>query len=151
MDGLRPGPPAGRHGPMLAAVFTAPLFMLQHVSLFLGNDLAMVVIVMIAATAVMILYRAFNGWLYNRTGASLFLVGLVHAAGNAVAPGNGFGTSYLRQLYPDNTDLVGVLQMAAFAVLGLVVIAATRGRLGLANQLTGGGRPEAEVAATSAS
>ena len=119
-----------RHGALRGAALTAPLFALQHVSLFLGGGAATAVVILVIATLIMFLYRAFNGWLYNRSG-SLFLVGLVPAAGTAVGPGNGLAPGYLRQLYPGDTELVGVLHTAAFGVLALVVMAATRGRLGL--------------------
>jgi membrane protease YdiL (CAAX protease family) len=72
-------------------------------------------------------FRALLAWVDNRTG-SLFLVGLVHAAGNAAAGGTDFGAGLLPRLYPDSST--GPLHIVAFAVLGLVVIAATRGRLG---------------------
>lgn len=39
-------------------------------------------------TALTIPSHIFNGWVYNRTG-SLFLVGLMHAAGNADRGGCG--------------------------------------------------------------
>ena len=75
-------------------------------------------------------FRFLTGWAYNRT-ASLFLVGLVHAMGNAVAGGSGFGAGVLPRLYPDQGMLVGLAHLVAFALIGLVVLAATRGRLGL--------------------
>lgn len=120
-----------RYSPLRAAVFTAPLFALQHVALVIGNGAAIGAVIMVAFAVVAIPYRAFNGWLYNRTGGSLFLVGLVHALGNAVAPGAGFGPGYLRVLYPTDADLVGVLHILAFAVIGLVTIGVTQGRLGV--------------------
>lgn len=87
-----------RHGALLGAVITAPLFALQHLALFVGNGLAAGLAILAAATALFIPFRAMLGWLYNRTG-SLFLVGLLHAAGNAVAAGTFFGDSFLMHLY----------------------------------------------------
>jgi hypothetical protein len=84
-------------------------------------------------------FRALMGWVYNRTG-SLFLVGLLHATGNAAASGSGFGESFLRQLYP--TESVGTLHVLASVVVGLAVIAATRGRLGLPPRPARDGRVE---------
>jgi membrane protease YdiL (CAAX protease family) len=122
-----------RHTAMRAALITAPLFALQHLALIVANDASLVemVILLIGFMLVMIPFRAFAGWLYNRSGGSLFLVGLVHALSNAVAPGSGLGDGYLRALYPADAELVGVLHLLALAVLGLVVMAATRLRLGL--------------------
>ena len=40
-------------------------------------------------------FRFLTGWAYNRT-SSLFLIGLVHAMGNAVAGGSGFGPACCR-------------------------------------------------------
>jgi len=116
-----------RHGALLGAVITAPLFALQHAALFMGDGLVTGLIILVISIALMIPYRVMMGWMYNRTG-SLFLVGLLHAAGNSVAVGAGFGTSFLRQLY--DGSLIGILHNVAAVLLGLVLIAATRGRLG---------------------
>lgn len=123
----------GRHGAMRAALLTAPLFGLQHLALIAANDASVpeMAILLIAFILVVIPFRAFAGWLYNRSGGSLFLVGLVHAVSNAVAPGSGFAGGYLRALYPADAELVGVLHILAIAVIGLVVMAGTRLRLGL--------------------
>jgi hypothetical protein len=83
---------------------------------------------MLAFAALTLPFRFVNGWLYNRTG-SLFLVGLMHAAGNAVAGGSGFQTGLLAHLYPDE-GLPLLAHPLAFAILGLLVVIATRGRLG---------------------
>lgn len=123
-----------RHGAMRAALITAPLFALQHLALLIDNEPAALVIIMVGFTLVMIPYRAFNGWLYNRTGGSLFIVGLVHALSNAVAPGSGLTDGYLRVLYPSDVELAGLLHIVALALMGLVVIAATRFRLALPAQ-----------------
>jgi membrane protease YdiL (CAAX protease family) len=122
-----------RHTAMRAALITAPLFALQHLALIVANDASLVemAVLLLGFVLVAIPFRAFAGWLYNRSGGSLFLVGLVHALSNAVAPGSGFSDGYLRALYPADGDLVGVLHILALAVMGLVVMAATRLRLGL--------------------
>ena len=117
-----------RRGPLLAALLTAPLFALQHLPLAVSNagtgaPLLLVVLILLAMP-----FRALIGWSYNRT-ESLFLVGLVHAAGNAVAGGTGLGDGLLPLLYPDVT--VGPMHIFAFAVLGVLVLVATRARLGL--------------------
>jgi membrane protease YdiL (CAAX protease family) len=120
-----------RHGPVLAAVIAGPLFALQHVSLAVGNGPVLAVILLAGLAVVAIPFRFFTGWIWNRTG-SLLLLGLVHAAGNAAAPGAGFGDGgVLRHLYPADQTTVGVFHLLAFVLVGLVVVAATRGRLGL--------------------
>ena len=130
-----------RHGALRGAALTAPLFALQHISLYLGGGAATAALILVLATLVMFFFRAFNAWLYNSSG-SLFLVGLVHATGNAVAPGNGFAAGYLRQLYTTDTELAGVLHTLAFALLAILLIVATRGRLGLAGQGSPGLEPD---------
>jgi membrane protease YdiL (CAAX protease family) len=118
-----------RHGPARAALLVAPLFALQHVSLVVGNPLLLGVIFMVVLALVAVPFRALQGWVYNRTG-SLFAVALVHAAGNAAASGSGFdgGAGLLRRIYDE--PLVGSMQTLSSAVLGLLVLAATRARLG---------------------
>lgn len=117
-----------QRGPLLAAALTAVVFTLQHLPI-LGSSAVGLVLV----TAIFIPYRAFVGWIYNRTG-NLFLVGLTHAAGNAVAVGSGFGPGLLQRLYeqPD----VDQLHVLAQAGLGLLAIVATRGGLGIRRSTT---------------
>jgi membrane protease YdiL (CAAX protease family) len=116
-----------RHGPVRAALATGPLFALQHVSLAYGNGWLGGLAVLLFITATAIPFRFLQGWVANRTG-SLFVVGLVHAAGNASTDGSGFvGPGFLPRLFPDT---VGPVHLLASAALGLVVLAATRARLG---------------------
>ena len=117
-----------RHGPVRAALATGPLFALQHASLVYGNGWVGGIAVLLFITATAIPFRFLQGWVVNRTG-SLFVVGLVHAAGNASTDGSGFlGDGFLPRLYPEET--VGPVHLLASAALGLVVVVATRGRLG---------------------
>jgi len=75
------------------------------------TQFALLVLVIIPA-------RALLAWVYNRTG-SLALAGLVHAASNAAGLG----------LVPTLTHQPGG-GGAALLVLGVIIIVATRGRLG---------------------
>jgi hypothetical protein len=119
-----------RHGSATrAALVAGPLFALQHISLAAAAGWPVGAVMLGLLIVLMIPFRFLTGWTYNRTG-SLFLVGLVHAMGNAVAGGSGFGAGVLPRLYPDQSQLVGLLHLVAFALIGLVVLAATRGRLG---------------------
>ena len=114
-----------RRGVMLAAAIVAVLFALQHLPLVLVNGTGLIALPILAVLAIP--FRALVAWPYNRTG-SLFLVGLLHAAGDAT--GSGFGDALLPHLYP-NEGSVGLLPMLAEVLIGLVVIAATRARLGV--------------------
>jgi len=120
-----------RHGPVLAALITGPLFALQHIALMVDNPPLIAVLLLVFLAIMATSYRFLTGWLFNRTG-SLFLLGLLHAGGNATAAGSGFDTdSLLRHLYPAHAEAVGVFHLLAFFAIGLVVLAVTKGRLGL--------------------
>jgi uncharacterized protein len=107
-----------RFGPMRAVLIATPFFALEHASLaFADRTLADGLVYLLVLTAAVVPVRAFLAWVYNRTG-SLAVVGLTHAALNAGAA--------LAPLFTGPVD--GVLPLV---VLGLVVIVATRGRLGL--------------------
>jgi uncharacterized protein len=121
-----------RHGVMLATLLTAVLFMLQHVPLMVIQDMG--VFIPIVFFVLVIPFRALIAWVYNRTD-SLFVVGLLHAAGDAAVAGTITGVGLLPRLY-EGYD-VGFFGIAANVIIGLVVIVATRARLGLP------GRPSA--------
>jgi len=119
-----------RHGAMRAAVFTGPLFALQHVSLVVDNSLAGAVIVMVGVSVLAIPFRALVGTAYNTTG-SLFLVGLIHAIGNGMTGGSNVGAEgFLPRLYIGDPELIGVMHQLGSAVIGIALVLATRGRLG---------------------
>jgi membrane protease YdiL (CAAX protease family) len=116
------------HGALRAALLAAPLFLLQHLPLQSGSG-GELALFLLLGTVLMLPFRALLGWVYTRTGG-LFLVGLLHAASNATASGAGFGPGLLPRLYPgEGTESLHVL---ATALLGLAVLALTRGRLGAA-------------------
>jgi len=119
-----------RYAPAVAALIVAPFFALQHISLAVGNPLPVAVLVITGLAVVMIPYRMLTGWMWNRTG-SLLLLGFLHAAGNAAGPGSGFDGGLLRKLYPADLMTAGLLHLLAYAVVGIAVLVATRGRLGL--------------------
>lgn len=116
------------HRPAVAALITAPLFALQHVSLAVGVSVGEAVVLLVLLAVLSVPFRFLTGWTYNRTG-SLLLVGLLHGAGNAVAGGSGFGEGALARLYPDSAVAL-MAHLLAFFVLGLVVLIASRGHLG---------------------
>lgn len=116
-----------RRGVMLAVLVTALLFALQHLPIFVaGTGLAFFPIFFLMAIG----FRALIGWTYNWTG-SLIIVGLLHAAGNGATGGSGFGEfgeGLLRRLY--ESDFASVLHLVSALVIGLALIALTRGRRG---------------------
>ncbi|QDO89982.1 CPBP family intramembrane metalloprotease [Ornithinimicrobium ciconiae] len=119
-----------RRGPLLAALLVAPLFALQHSSLAAGQGLVpgtVLLLLLLLLAVLAVPFRVAIGWAYNRTG-SIFLVGLIHAVGNAATGGDGFNAGYLRHLYPAN-DTVTMAHLLAMFLLGLLVLLMTRGRL----------------------
>src|SRR6266568_2998513 len=81
-----------RYGVLLAVLITAVLFALQHVPLFVGQSMGFVIPV--AFFVLTIPFRALMAWIYNRTD-SLFVVGLVHAAGAGAIAGTITGVGLL--------------------------------------------------------
>ena len=109
-----------RFGPWRAVVITWPFFFLQHVTLVLpGSSLGGGWASLLALAVVIPFFRMAVAYVYNRT-HSLAIVGLVHAASNAV------GAGLMARLYG-----VGGSGLLVFALFGLLVLVATRGRLGL--------------------
>ena len=108
-----------RFGVWRAVLLTTPFFALEHVSLVAGGTLGQGLAQLGLILLVSLPTRALLAWVYNRT-RSIALVGLVHAASNAA------GLSLVPGLFhqPGGGG-------SALLVLGLVVVVATRGRLGL--------------------
>jgi membrane protease YdiL (CAAX protease family) len=100
---------------------TGPFFALEHISLVFGGTLVEGLVQFGLILLVTLPTRALLAWVYNRTG-SLALVGLVHAASNAA------GLSLVPQLFhrPGGGG-------SALLLLGVVVLVATRARLGLSS------------------
>lgn len=113
-----------RHGPAAAAALTAPLFGLIHLPLFVGLPVNEVVLSMAIVVALAVPHRMVLGWLYNRTGASILIAGLFHAAFNAAN-----NTDLLSRMVPGQASLT--VSAACLVVWAAAVIALTRGRLGL--------------------
>lgn len=122
-----------RYNVMLAAVITAVFFALQHVPLFVVEGLGFEIFLLFFVLTIP--FRALIAWVYNRSG-SLLVVGLVHAAGDALVAGSLNGVGLLPRLY-DGSD-VGFYTVLPNVVIGVVVIAATRGRLGLPRRTASG-------------
>lgn len=113
-----------RFSALRAAAATAPFFTLQHLFLMFGGTLVQGLVQFALLLVFAVVFRSLMGWIYNRTD-SLFLAGLLHAAGNAATVGSLVGPSLVAQLYGGTSDI-----SLAFGIPGLVVLAATRLRLG---------------------
>jgi membrane protease YdiL (CAAX protease family) len=122
----------GRIGPIGASVVTTWLQALVHVPLvFVADGVTVgrvpadqIPFYLVALFVLPIPVRLVLTWVYNASGRSLPIVGLYHA-GLGVAT----GAAFLPVLAP---GIAPVVAYAGFAVLAVVVLAATRGRLGLA-------------------
>lgn len=118
-----------QRGVMFAVLVTALLFALQHLALFVGDGGGRLILFPVFFLLV-VGFRALQGFVYNHTG-SVFIVGLLHAASNGATGGSGFGEfgeGLLPRLY--DSDVVGMLHLLSALLVGLVLIAVTRGRLG---------------------
>ena len=123
-----------RFGPLKASLIVAPLFGLYHVPLFFviaglnsGPDHLPLAQFPLYLAFLLIVFsgpmRILLTWIYNSTGQSLPVVSLFHASINATG-----GVAILATYF---AGVDGLLLYAALAVFALVVIVATRGRLGL--------------------
>jgi uncharacterized protein len=110
-----------------ASLIAGPLFALQHVSLVVDAGLVGGLVLLVVLAAMATPFRMLTGWMVNRT-ASVFLAGVVHAAGDAAGPGSGFGEGFLGQLY-GATSTSHSIHVLGIALIGVVVLVATRGRL----------------------
>src|SRR3954451_12659457 len=124
-----------RHGPLKASLIVAPLFGLYHLPLFfiiggLSNspDRLPITDLPLYATFLLIVFsgpmRILLTWIYNSTGHSIPVTALFHASINAT------GGAAILAMYFAGID--GLFLYGALAVFAVIVIAATRGRLGLA-------------------
>ena len=123
-----------RHGPLLASVVVAPLFALIHLPAFfvagwINEEPTPLshfpsVLVWVGFMAVFAVFlRVLIMWFYNRTGRSILLVGLFHSSFNMVS------RQELMPEYVSGLDS-GLLAIAVVAVLAVVVVVFTWGRLG---------------------
>ena len=133
-----------RYGPLRASLIVAPLFGLYHLPLFFiigglsdSPDRLPIAQLPLYATFLLIVFsgpmRILLTWIYNSTGHSIPVVALFHASINAT------GGAAILTAYFAGVD--GVLLYAALAVFALIVVVATRGRLGLAPTPGSDGQP----------
>jgi uncharacterized protein len=114
-----------RRGPLVGTAVLAVVWALWHLPnlLFGGWTGASYALWLVGTLAVAFVYT----WLFNNTGGSILLVALLHAAIN-------MSSGLVLDLVPGIEDEFGVLLYGAIAIacviVALVLIAATRGRLG---------------------
>lgn len=127
-----------RHGPMRAALVTTVFFWLFHIPGFLLDTGSWVLTAALMGFLLLphLASRLIVGSLYNATGSSVLIAGLFHAMHNAMVNPTGLGVAVL-----DLPQAEVLVILAGLVVLvGIVVAAATRGRLGLPSSLQGARR-----------
>jgi membrane protease YdiL (CAAX protease family) len=114
-----------RHGPLFATAVLAVLWAMWHLPnlLFGGYTVASYALWLVGTLAVAFVYT----WVFNNTGGSILFAAMLHAAIN-------MGSGLVAGLLPGFDDalhlpLYGALAVA-FSVAAVVLVAATRGRLG---------------------
>jgi membrane protease YdiL (CAAX protease family) len=125
-----------RHGPVVASLILGTLHGVWHVPALMTLNfdpllLANYVPFMLIAAFATVIYT----WVYNHTGGSILLAILLHAASNATT---GWLTTLIKEagLAVPTVGLAGFLastnwiNVITYGVVALILIAATRGRLG---------------------
>jgi membrane protease YdiL (CAAX protease family) len=120
--GMVQDPLGRRFGPVAAACITGPLFGLSHLPLRIGEpDLVRNMLPFMVLAVGM---RLVLGWLYYSSGRSILIAAIVHVTYNATNNGTLLTNAAHNALLDD-------LSIYFCAVLGLALIVATRGRLGM--------------------
>ena len=124
-----------RHGPLLASFMVAPLFALIHTPAFfvagwISEEKAQIsqlpsVLVKVGFLVVFAMFfRVLIMWLYNGSGRSVLIVALFHSAFNMTN-----GQKITPELLHLPEGLASLIPAAAVAVLAVLLLAFTRGRL----------------------
>jgi membrane protease YdiL (CAAX protease family) len=118
-----------RHRPLVAVLFTTVFFWLFHLPTFVVDtgSWALATVFMGVLLLPHLASRIIVGWLYNVTSGSVLIAGLFHATFNATVNPTGFAITVLD--LPD--DEAFIVLNAIVILAGIVIAAATRGRLGL--------------------
>jgi len=123
------------HGPLLASVIVAPFFALIHLPAYFVagwiSDEKMslnefpAVLVQVGVIAVFAIFlRTLIMWLYNGSGHSVLIVGLFHSAFNMTN-----GQKITPELFHLPESLAALIPLAAVAVIAVLLVVFTRGRL----------------------
>ncbi len=118
-----------RHGPLRAALITTVFFWLFHLPTFVVETDSWVSAGVLMGFLLLphLASRFIVGWLYNATGSSVLIAGLFHATFNSTINPTGFALGVLKL----PSDEAFVVLNAMVIIAGVVVVVATRGRLGL--------------------
>jgi membrane protease YdiL (CAAX protease family) len=118
-----------RHGPLRAALATTVFFWLFHLPTFVVETDSWVSAWVLMGLLLLphLASRFIVGWLYNASGASVLIAGLFHATFNSTINPTGFALGVLK--LPSDEAFTVLNAMVVLA--GVIVVAATRGRLGL--------------------
>ena len=120
-----------RHGPLLASLMVAPAFALGHLMINLLEHPLIFAFVFVAVQAVIGMFlRVAIMWLYNGAGRSVLIVALFHSAFNS-ATGSG-GMRYTGELI--SGPAAQWIPLVVLAVIAVLVVVLTRGRLGYESQ-----------------
>ena len=127
------------HGPLLASLMVAPAFALGHLMINLLEQPPLFAFVFVAIQAVVgIFLRVVIMWLYNGAGRSVLIVGLFHSAFNLT---NGQQITPELLLLPET--LASLIPVAAVAVIAVLLVVFTRGRLAYEPERAAASRPAA--------
>jgi membrane protease YdiL (CAAX protease family) len=87
-----------RHGLVLGAVITGPLFAAQHLPIVVagGGGIASMLVLGLALAVLSIFFRYVIGATFVETGWSLLIVGILHASSDAA--GSAFGTGWQQMI-----------------------------------------------------
>jgi uncharacterized protein len=111
-----------RHGALVAALLTAPLFALIHLPLQIANPPAQLALSMGILVVLAVPFRIVVGWIHNRTGGSVLLAAVFHASFNVAT-----SSVLFAGLVPGYDALT--ITAAVLVVWAVAAVALTRGRL----------------------
>ena len=134
-----------RHGPLLASIMVAPAFALFHLmsNLLEAGQIIMVLVQVAVQAIVSIFFRVAIMWLYNGTGRSVLIVALFHSSFNTVS-GSEFTMRFMRELIAASVSIA--ISLAIVAVVAVLIVVLTRGRLAYDPGRSGAPQPAAEGA-----
>jgi membrane protease YdiL (CAAX protease family) len=111
-----------RHGLLLGAAITGPLFGLVHLPLQIGKPAGQFVTNMLILMVLAVALRIVIGWLYDRTGASILLVAVLHATFNSTNNNMGLVADAAHGVGSVRTTLVSNMTWAVLVAWALVVV-----------------------------
>ncbi|HZG64246.1 MAG TPA: CPBP family intramembrane glutamic endopeptidase [Rubrobacteraceae bacterium] len=130
-----------RHGPLLASLMVAPAFALFHLmsNLLEAPQITLAFVLLGVQVILGIFLRVVIMWLYNSAGRSVLIVALFHSAFNSVT-GSG-GMRFTGELISGPEAMW--IPLAVLAVVAVLVVLFTRGRLSYERERAAPGPAEA--------